>query len=226
MVSRRSGRANVSIEKPVLLLVEGNDDYWFFNRLIERRQGIVDIRDSNTQIIQFAQQDKLGTFLADVIVPRLGASIVTVRAIGIVRDADDSYSSARQSVEGALGQANLPVPQTPTRPAVRLVAGNNINVATYIMPDNTSQGDLETLCLKAVRDAEAMPCVNGYFDCLKSIDHLPRQESKARLRAFLAANPADPTLLSGNAIAAGIIPWDSSAFSGVHHFLDLLDAAN
>ena len=71
-----------------------------------------------------------------------------------------------------------------------------------------------------------MPCVDGYFDCLKSIDHLPRQESKARLRTFLAANPADPTLLSGNAIAAGIIPWDSSAFSGVHHFLDLLDAAN
>ena len=67
MVSRWSARANVSIEKPVLLLVEGNDDYWFFSRLIERRQGIVDIRDSNTQIIQFAQQDKLGTFLTDVL---------------------------------------------------------------------------------------------------------------------------------------------------------------
>ncbi len=226
MVSRWRGRPNVSIEKTVLLLVEGNDDYWFFRRLIERRHNVSEIQQVDIQIIEFAQADKLSRFLSNVIAPALATTATAVRGIGIVRDADDNYAAALQSVEGALRQANLPVPQTPTQPAVGLVSEYNINVATYIMPDNTSRGDLETLCLEAIRDAEVMPCVNGYFDCLKSIDHLPRQESKARLRAFLAANPADPTLLSGNAIAAGVIPWDSPAFDGIHQFLDLLDAAN
>ena len=84
----------------------------------------------------------------------------------------------------------------------------------------------KTLCLQAVRDAPAIPCVDGYFDCLDSIDHVPRQESKARLQVFLAANPDNPTLRIGEAIAAGVIPWDSPAFDDVHKFLDMLDAAD
>jgi len=101
-----------------------------------------------------------------------------------------------------------------------------MRVIIYVMPDNSSQGDLESLCLDAVRDAPAMPCVDAYFGCLQTIDHVPTQENKAKLRVFLASNLADPTLLTGNAIAAGVIPWNSPAFDGVHQFLDMLDAVN
>lgn len=227
MVSPLQRPSNFRIEKPRLLLVEGNDDNQFFRRLIERRHGVSEIQQTGIQIDQFAEAAKLSAFLANVIVPALARVPLPARAIGIVRDADSSYGSAFQSLQGALRHANLPVPNAPLENAQgALDGGDDISVVAYIMPDNGSPGDLETLCLNAVRDAPAMPCVNRYIECLQSINHIPRQESKARLRAFLAPNPDDPTVLTGNAIAAGVIPWNSPAFAGVHQFLDMLDAVN
>ena len=226
MVPLHQGQPTVGIEKPHLLLVEGNDDYWFFRRLIERRRKVNDIQETDVQIIRFVEKGKLTVFLANVIVPRLGDSSVSVQSLGVVRDADTNYPAAFQSVQGALQHARLPVPSVPTeRARGTLPDADAIGVVTYIMPDNNSPGDLETLCLEAVRGAPAMPCVDSYFECLQSIDHVPRQESKARLRAFLASHRENPTLRSGEAIAAGVIPWRSPAFDDVHKFLDMLDAA-
>ena len=195
MVSSLQRPSNFRIEKPRLLLVEGNDDNQFFRRLIERRRSVNEVQQTDMQIDRFAESAKLSAFLANVIVPALERSPLPVRAMGIVRDADSSYGSAFQSVQGALRHANLPVPNAPLENAHgALDGGDDISVVTYIMPDNRSPGDLETLCLEAVRDVPALPCVDRYFDCLQSIGHLPRQESKARLHAFLAANPDDPTL--------------------------------
>ena len=227
MVSSLQRPSTFRIEKPRLLLVEGNDDNQFFRRLIERRHGVNEIQQTGIQIDRFAEAAKLSPFLANVIAPAIERSMLPVRAIGIVRDADRSYGSAFQSVQGALRHANLPVPNAPLENTHgALVSGDDISVVAYIMPDNSSPGDLESLCLDAVLSAPAMPCVSRYFDCLQSIGHVPRQESKARLRAFLAANRDDPTLLTGNALAAGVIPWNSPAFDDVHEFLDLLDAAD
>ena len=226
MVSSLQRPSSFRIEKPRLLLVEGNDDSQFFRRLIERRHGVNEIRQTGIQIDRFAETAKLSAFLANVIAPALERSALLVRAIGIVRDADNSYGSAFQSVQGALRHANLPVPNAPLENAHGALGnGNGISVVAYIMPDNSSPGDLESLCLEAVRDAPSVPCVDNYFECLKSVGNVPRQESKARLRAFLASNAANPTLRTGDAIAAGVIPWDSPAFDDVHKFLDMLDAA-
>ena len=200
---------------PALLLVEGRDDESFFQRIIERRN------DKNVQVIAFNGKDNLGEFLANNLIPRLKPNPI-VKTIGVVRDADDSYERAFQSIGDSLRTAGLPPPSKPLTYAAGMLEGDAIRVVAYIMPDNNSDGDLETLCLKAVSEAPAMACVDQYFDCLKSINHVPRQESKARLRAFLSANPDNPNLLIGHAIAAGVLPWDSPAFAEIHKFLDLL----
>ena len=62
MAVSRQGQRNVGVQQPCLLLVEGNDDEWFFRRLIEKRS-IADI-----QIIQYSEEGKLGDFLVDVLV--------------------------------------------------------------------------------------------------------------------------------------------------------------
>ncbi len=227
MVSQHRGQRDLRIAKAKLLLVEGNDDYWFFRRLIEKRQSISGLEDSVVQIIEFAQSDKLSRFLTNVIVPALATAPTPVRVLGVVRDADQGFTSAFQSIQDSLRNARLPVPAAPNEISRgQSLSGGTLDTTAYIMPDNSSPGDLETLCLNAVRDASAMSCVDGYFECLQSVNHVPRQESKARLRAFLASNLEDPTLLAGNAIAAGVIPWNSPAFNGVHQFLDMLDAVN
>ena len=208
-----------NVEHPFLLLVEGTDDYWFFRRIMERRQS------ENIQIIQFNGKDNLGNFLVNALVPSIMSSDV-VKAIGIIRDADDSYARAFQSVGDSLRRAGLPVPSAPLSPREGTLSDAAIRVVAYILPDNRSTGDLEVLCLGAVSRAAAMPCVAGYFDCLGSIDHIPRQESKARLSVFLSANQDNPNLLIGQAVAAGVIPWDSPVFDNIHQFLDVLASIN
>ena len=227
MVSPLQRPSNFRIEKPRLLLVEGNDDNQFFRRLIERRHGVNEVQQTGIQIDRFAEAAKLSAFLANVIAPALERSVLPVRAIGIVRDADSSYGSAFQSVQGALQHANLPVPNAPLENAHgALGSGDDISVVAYIMPDNASPGDLEALCLRAVQDSPAMACVEGYIECLKTQGQTVRYERKAKLHAFLASNTDDPTLQPGQAINAGVIPWDSPAFDDVHKFLDMLDAAD
>jgi hypothetical protein len=217
MASPRQRHRNASIEQPRILLVEGTDDYWFFQRLIEHRQS------SNVQVIEFGGKDRLGDFLANALVPDPKFSEM-VEVLGVVRDADRNYESALQSVQDSLRRARLPVPTVPLTYVEGDVQGEAIRVVAYIMPDNRSSGDLEKLCLAAVTDAQAMTCVDRYIDCLKSNGLIPKYERKAKLRAFLAANPDDPTLLPGQAILANVIPWNSPAFNGIHQFLDMLDA--
>ena len=216
MVRSSRGQANISIEQSRLLLVEGSDDEWFFRRIMERRLL------SGVQIFQYSQIGTLGDFLTDVLL--LNPDVSSVNAIGIVRDADTSYHQAFQSLGGSCRLAGLPVPSAPLTYAEGSLTDSTIRVVTYVMPDNSSQGDLEALCLQAIREAAAMPCVDHFFDCLQSIGHVPRQESKARLRAFLSANLDNPNLLIGQAVAAGVIPWDNPAFAGIHQLLDMLAA--
>ncbi len=219
MVAPPRRPANFRIEQSRLLLVEGNDDAQFFRRIIERRQS------EGTQIIDFGGKDKLGEFLTSVLVPRVKATDI-VRIIGVVRDADEYPDRAFQSVSDSLRRAGLPVPNSPATPANGSLDGAEIQILMHIMPDNVSTGDLETLCLTAVRDTVAMTCVDGYIECLQTRGQTVQHERKARLHAYLASHPGDPTLQPGQAIDAGIIPWDSPAFEAVHRFLDVLDAAS
>ena len=205
----------IVIEQPRLLLVEGRDEYWFFRRIMESR------KVEGIQIVEFQGKDSLGNFLANILVPAISPPD-TVEAIGVVRDADESYARAFQSIGDSLRISELPVPSGPLTYAEGMLYDSAIRVAAYVMLDNASPGDLETLCLNAVSQSPAMPCVDRYFSCLREIDRLPRQESKARLRAFLSANTENPNLLIGQAIAAGVIPWDSAAFAGIHQLLDML----
>lgn len=216
MVGPGRDQANTRIEQSRLLLVEGSDDEWFFRRIMERRSL------SGVQIFQYSERGTLGDFLTDVLI--LNPDFSSVNAIGIVRDADTSYHQAFQSLGDSCRLAGLPVPSAPLAYAEGSLNYSAIRVVAYVMPDNSSQGDLEALCLEAVKESSAVPCVDHFFDCLLSIGHVPRQENKARLRAFLSTNRDNPNLLIGQAIAAGVIPWDSPAFDAIHQLLDMLAA--
>lgn len=219
MVAARGRERPLSITNPNLLLVEGDDDFHFFQRLLEHRQR------SEVQVANYAGKDKLGEFLANALVldPQFSAM---VKVVGVTRDADNSFDRAIQSVRDSLRRAQLPFPREPFTYAGGSVRYPNVRVLTYILPDNKNEGDLESLYLQATGSDNAMICAHRYIDCLKANGLMPRYERKARLHAFLAANRDDPTIQPGQAIGAGIIPWDSSAFAGVHQFLDMLDAAN
>jgi hypothetical protein len=140
-----------------------------------------------------------------------------VLALGIIRDAEASASSAHQSVCSALNRAGLP---EPTQSFVSVAGPPRVSI--FCFPDCASPGMLEDLCLQAVIKDVAISCVNDFFDCLKQQGAAsPTPLAKARLQAFLASRPR-PGLLLGQAAADNHFPWQNPAFDYLKHFLHSL----
>jgi hypothetical protein len=193
------------ILKPKLLIVEGRDDECFFCALIEHL-GIGDI-----QVAGIGGKDKIRINLKgltkDPDFPKVGS-------LGIVRDADTDPVAAFQSVRDSLKASGLPSPRKPLSP---IKGPPKVNV--MIIPSHKRQGALEDLCLEAITDNPAMPCVDQYFDCLgrQNVDS-PKNLSKARVRVFLSSRE-DPTLPLGISAQKGCWPLNNKAFATIRKFL-------
>jgi len=123
-----------SIHKPKLLLVEGREDLAVFQGLCGH-WGLEDI-----QIMDMEGIKNLRARL-DVLVRDPGFQ--TLRTLAIARDADDDAQRAFQSVRDALSKC------PPLKTALPSKAGASVGdrpaTAVFIVPDNTSPGNLETM---------------------------------------------------------------------------------
>jgi len=198
----------IQIEKPNLLVVEGQEEYCFFEALV-RRIGL-----QNIQIMPIGGKNKLRKNLKALI---SAPKFYEVSSLGIVRDADANPEAAFQSVCDALRFVNLPVPERPSNPV-----GNQPRVAVLILPSFNSPGMLEDLCLQALAQDPAMSCVEQYFQCLQQNGlSLPNNMPKARIQTFLASRPEAGKRL-GEAAEAGYLPWDAEAFNMLKDFIQLI----
>jgi hypothetical protein len=82
---------------------------------------------------------------------------------------------------------------------------------------------LEDLCLQAMREDMALPCLDGYFECLKAagFQHAAKDVAKARAHALLASRK-DPDLRVGEAAQRGYWPFDAEAFKPLVELLRAL----
>lgn len=195
----------IQIIKPCVLLVEGKDDRLFFEALNEH------LGFHNIQVLDYEGKTNFRPFLK-VLTKTPG--FIMVSSLGITRDADMNGHTAFQSVCDALQSIKLPVPD---RPLMR--AGQNPRVSIMILPQESTSGMLEDLCLKAVMSDPAISCMEKYFQCL--IENgltLPNNQSKAKVQVFLASRPEAGKRL-GEAAAAGYLPWENDAFEQVKNFI-------
>jgi hypothetical protein len=192
---------------PCLLLVEGVDELLFFEALI--RNFHLDDDNSRIQIVPLEGANSLRAKIKAVTLTR-GFSRVT--SLVIVRDANSNPNGAFSSVCDALANSQLSVPKS------RMVlVGTNPSVGVMLLPVNRP-GMLEDVCLEAVNNDVAMPCVNSYFRCLSEHGISTFQNpSKSRVHAFLASKHETKRL--GEAAKAGYWPWDAQAFRSVVMFL-------
>ena len=194
----------VPITRPKQMLLEGRDEEEFFKALL-RYLGIDDI-----EVRHYGGKNSFRRFLNGFVsTPDFDG----VESMGIVRDADDSATSAFQSLQDSLNSANLPAPDEETIPTTEFP-----KVAVFIMPGNAEGGALEDLCLRALLDDPAMNCVSEYMQCIQEhAGQVPQNPAKARIHAFLASR-VDPELRLGEAAQRGYLPWDDSAFVQVIEF--------
>jgi hypothetical protein len=105
-------------------------------------------------------------------------------------------------------------------------------VGIFIVPGDVDKGMLEDLCLRTVADHPAMPCVDGFLECLRGKvewrepedvqaagpHRFPNNAAKAKAKAFLAAQKDDlPSV--GVAALAGIWNFDADCLEQLRGFI-------
>jgi hypothetical protein len=116
-----------------------------------------------------------------------------------------------------LRAAALPVPR-------RLGADSTgaPRVRILILPDDSSPGTLETLCLRAIGSDRVLPCIEDFLRCAEQQAAATiRERDKAGVQSFLATRPR-VGLLVGQAAAAGYWAWEHPCYEQVKRFLAAL----
>ena len=188
------------------LLVEGRTAVPFARALL-RKLG----HEANVQVQNFGSRNDFGGFLgAFVRMPGFG----TVKSVGVLIDAEDEPAGTCRSVINNIAKAGLSA-----SPDAREFSHGTPRVGFFVIPDESSSGMIETLCLRSVEDDPALACVDEYFLCLesKSIPQ-PRNINKARTQAFLASRDR-AGLLVGEAAHAGYWNWDHISMLPLRQFL-------
>jgi hypothetical protein len=198
----------IEIRSDRLLVVEGRDEYLFFEALLKH------IGISNIQIIPIGGKANLRN---NLLLLKISPGFQNVKAIGLVRDCDSQRASAFQSVADTLKMAKLPIPRQ-----AMIFAEGNPRIAVMPMPPEPVGTDhmLEDLCIAAVADDPAYLCVKQYFECLagQGIQHSSTTVAKAWLHVFLASKPK-PDLRLGEAAQNSHWPWNNPVFNSVKDFM-------
>ena len=197
----------VDVEATKQLLVEGNDQVNFFGAMISHL-GLHGI-----QVQNFGGVSDLANFLETLAATaEFGEK---VENLGIIRDAERRPAqSAFQSVQGSLCRAGLPVPKLMIQHF-----GISPTVSVFILPDNESDGMLETLLCQTFEDTPIDYCIESFFECVSAETgeghHRP---DKARAHAFIATR-RDPHVSVGVAAQRSYWDFDHAVFDGVRDFL-------
>ncbi len=205
----------LNIQRSKLILCEGKDEYEFFTALLKH------LGRADVQPIPVGGKHH---FSPKITVLVQDPSFKQITDILIVRDADylvngAGFAATWSSVLGTLQHHKLPSPITHGQ----FTTSGVPRIGVFVMPDGTSDGILETLCVSAIQSEPATPCVRDFFKCLQTSNvpghpHLPRNRDKAFTRVFLATR-AEPDKLLGQAAQAGYWPWADAAFTAI---IDLL----
>ena len=210
-----SAAGNLRITKPCLLLVEGRDECRFFRALTRRLDRCP---GEEIQILEVGEES------ARSWVPRIARVLprteVEVRAVGLVRDADESPEDAWRSVRNLFERADWTRPEEPGRfTAARPRTG------ALILPDADSRGSLETLCRRAVRNGPAGRCVGELLDCLDRRNGweprgqmLTARRDKGFAHAWLASRK-NPVARVGEGADQDAWPLDHEVFGPIREFL-------
>lgn len=131
---------------------------------------------------------------------RITSGFRSIEMVAVIRDADNNADNTFRSVTGILKKIGLKPPDRPDN-----FSTGTPSVGVFIIPDNYSDGMLEDLCLSTVQDHPAMKCVDKFITCTQDLTEHPKNISKAKVQAYLAAKP---TIANSLGVGAQKGYWD------------------
>jgi hypothetical protein len=203
------------------LVVEGKDDRFCLKSLVAqhwnitakgRLDSLLDIAEAGSK------KDVKKVTKAILINPRC--------AIGLVIDGDKSVDASWKSVRAVLNDRvdNLPA-HYPLDGFVSSLTVSGFSIGVWLMPGGGSQGELESLLLKAadVANPKLLEHATKSTRVARQLGakFLPKHERKAVLHTWLAWQQ-EPGLPYGTAVKAGFLPPESPAFQPFFAWIDRL----
>ena len=173
-----------------VLLVEGLDDKHVVRHLSDRQEEM--------PIICIFDKGGIEGLLEDI---GLELRVPGRRALGIVADANEDLNARWSAVANRLREEKIKVPDYPD-PEGTIINGSP-RVGIWLMPDNSSSGELEDFVAEMVPDDDPIwPRARRYIDCIPEADRkfTEKKIQRARIHAWLAARE-DPRQM-GAAIGA------------------------
>jgi hypothetical protein len=156
-----------------LVLVEGSDDQALIGALVEH-EGL-----EGFQIHNMGGKSGWTARLRAIVLDE--GFKEKVRALGLVRDADNDAAACWQSCKAALEAADL----VAAAQAGELALGDPATCVA-IVPSANGLGAIEEVCLASF-PADRMACVGSYFECIDSDDEPAQRASKALVQVYLAS---------------------------------------
>ena len=200
------------ILKEKLILAEGADGMRFCIAALAA-YGIDDV-----QVFDFGGNEDLIRYLR-TLPPRDGFD--RVKAILIVRDAEDDAEAAQRSIREALKNAGLP--QCHER-AYEYEEYDDFRIGTAIFPNSRATcGTLEDLCLAMIPPEQRckMRLVDSFVEQADQHERLTRRH-KTRLHAYLSIQNEFVGLKIGEAARAGAWDWKSPEANDFRNMIENL----
>ena len=210
-----NGSDSIRITRDRVLLVEGTDEVNLVSALMNHHFGAA---AASVQLVPGGGRTRFRERLSAI---KTAGERVSLRALGVVRDADGNARAAWNSVHGAVDHVGLPAPRGHADLADGFPA-----VGIFIVPDGQAQGALETRCVRSVAETPGGRCVERYLACLRDGDALvSRNRDKSFAHAWLASR-RDPMARVGEAAQQGEWNFDHPAFAPLVQFVERLMNAN
>jgi len=201
---------NVKIHHKSALLVEGKDECNFFEELLKylriNEVQIVDIGGKDQFPVAFESFSKVSDFNL-------------INRLGFIRDAEKKQAQAAfSSICSILQKHQFPVPGNPNE----IEKTDAICIGIFIMPDNVTEGMLENLCLKSIKDKPIYGCINEYIKCIKKFQSDNEKEMFNEPKAFVQTYlSAQSPIANSLGVGAKKGHWDfnNKCFDDIKKFL-------
>ena len=186
------------------MLAEGNDGKNFLEALLQH----LDV--TSAQVHDFGGHQELKRFLPAF--ARMDG-FQRVKHIGIVRDAEENDAeSAKQSVRDVVARVSRQ----------GLGIGDWPTTSTFVLPDDSRPGMLETLICDSFAGTAVDTCISQFFACAW-LDQCRHPSDKARAHALIATSTA-PNVSVGVAAKRRIWDLDHTAFDALRQFVKSISA--
>lgn len=202
-------------DRPCIVFVEGQDDAFFLSTLLKELNadpalvGIVDVEGKENF------ESHIKGFLKS---PNFTQG--KVKSIAIICDADSSPRKAEESIAAIFLGAGQPAITLGTY--VMNAAG--VRIGLFTMPNISSPGDLEKLCLDTVAGTTLEKKAEAYIaaaenDAVASGFTLNGSRHKRKAQVFLAGKPGDPVRGAGRGFSLGHFSNNHASLEPLRKFL-------